>query len=348
MNSNAYPDETKTAEVITSSKRTGRIVLAGGSGFLGKILRRSLSAAGNDVVTLTRTPRSSHEILWDGETLGKWVSQLEGALAVINLAGKSVNCRYTARNRKLIMDSRINSTRILGEAISKCARPPVVWLNSSTATIYKHSLDRVMDEGCTDFRSTAEARDAFSVSVAQAWEKVLSDARTPQTRKTAMRTAMVLGTEEETVFRVLRRLTRWGLGGTMGNGNQYVSWIHEDDFCHAIEWLITHETIEGPVNLTAPEPIPNREMMRTLRCICKRCHGLPAAAWMLEVGALFMRTETELILKSRRVVPGRLLSSGFEFRFPTLETALCDLESRLKKSQGFGVPISSGQHSRIL
>jgi uncharacterized protein (TIGR01777 family) len=241
-----------------------------------------------------------------------------------------VNCRYNERNRRLILDSRVDSTRVLGEAILRCTKPPTVWLNSSTATIYKHLLERAMDER-GEIEATPEAKDAFSVEVAQAWERTFEAAQTPATRKVALRMAMVLGTQAGTVLDVLGRLVRSGLGGRMGTGRQYVSWIHEEDFCRAIEWLISQKDFCGVVNLAAPNPVPNRELMATLRSAYGKSFGLPAARWMLEVGAFFMRTETELIIKSRRVVPGRLLESGFDFRFPKLEEALTDLLPKMKK-----------------
>ena len=326
---NTTESQAKPSEAVTS--RTGRIVLAGGTGFLGKMLRREFSAARNEVVVFTRQPRSKGDIFWDGESLGAWASQLEGALAVINLAGKSVNCRYNERNRKLIMDSRTHSTRVLGEAIAKCQRPPLIWLNSSTATIYKHSIDLDRDETSREFGPTPQAKDAFSVSVAEAWEKTFEQARVGATRKVALRISMVLGTDEGTVFRVFSNLTRFGLGGRMGSGKQYVSWIHEVDFRRAINWIIAHENLEGPINLTAPSPVPNREMMQIFRRVWGMPIGLPATEWMLELGALVMGTETELILKSRRVVPRRLLESGFKFSFPKFEEAARDLEAKLKK-----------------
>jgi uncharacterized protein (TIGR01777 family) len=204
-------------------------------------------------------------------------------------------------------------------------------LNSSTATIYKHSLDRVMDEDSTDFSSTPEARDAFSVQVTRSWEQAFEEAVAPATRKVALRISMVLGTMEGTVFRVLRRLARAGLGGKMASGRQFVSWIHEEDFCRALEWLIKRTDLSGAVNITAPNPVPNLELTQTLRRVVGRRIGLPASRWMLELGAIFLRTETELILKSRRVVPRRLLASGFQFRFPTILAALEDLEEKVKK-----------------
>jgi uncharacterized protein (TIGR01777 family) len=305
-----------------------RIVLAGGSGFLGALLTEYFEARGIEVIVLTRNGRSQATMQWDGATAGPWVECLNGARALVNLAGRSVNCRYNKRNRRLIMNSRVNSTRILGEAIARCSRPPAVWLNASTATIYKHSFSRPMDEANGEIASTPEAKDAFSVQVACEWEKTLAAAQTPNTRKIALRTAMVFGKTKGTVFDVLRRLVRLGLGGKMAGGNQFVSWLHEEDFCRSIEWLINDSELTGAVNICAPHPVPNREMMSAIRQVCGVPFGLPAARWMLELGAVFLRTETELIIKSRRVVPGRLLASGFSFHFPRLPEALQNLCAR--------------------
>ncbi|MGA2499469.1 MAG: TIGR01777 family oxidoreductase [Tepidisphaeraceae bacterium] len=306
-----------------------KIVLPGGSGFLGGIIAPAFVSAGWDVVILARhperiTPRA-RVIAWDGRTIGPWAAELEGATAILNLAGRSVNCRYNATNRRTIMDSRIDSTRILGRAIAACSCPPRVWLNSSTATIYRHSLDQPMDESTGQIGSTLEVNDAFSIEVATAWERELVAADTPRTRKLALRTAMVFGRGGGGVFSVLCRLVRLGLGGRMASGRQYVSWIHEHDFCRAIQWLIDHPDVSGPVNLAAPHPVSNADMMRIFRRQCRMPIGLPAARWMLEVGTFLMRTESELVIKSRRVVPGRLLASGFQFRFPDLESTLADL-----------------------
>jgi uncharacterized protein len=313
--------------------KTKRIILAGGSGYLGHVLTAAMSRQGYEVVILTRSPKSARsaarEISWDAKTLGPWANELDGAAAVINLTGRSVNCRYNDANRRLILASRVLSTKALGEAISRCAAPPPVWLNCSTATIYKHSFDREMDES-GEIAGDKDAKDEFSVEVAQAWEGALEQAQTPATRKIPLRLSMVFGPKDGTVFRVLRRLARWGLGGSMAGGRQYVSWIHEENFCDAVEWLLTHENLTGPFNVAAPNPVTNREMMATLRRVVGAPFGLPAARWMLEVGAFFLRTETELMLKSRRVVPGKLLASGFQFKFPRLADAMADIEQRIK------------------
>ncbi|MGB0581943.1 MAG: epimerase [Limisphaerales bacterium] len=248
----------------------------------------------------------------------------------MNLAGRSVDCRYHARNRRLIMDSRVKSTRVLGQAIAQCQLPPRVWLNSSTATIYEHSYETPMDEWKGRVRATPEAKDEFSLEVAKAWENAFAECHAPDTRKVAMRTAMVLGTEDGGVYRVLRRLTRLGLGGAMGDGRQFVSWIHADDFCRAADWLISEAATCGVVNVTAPNPLVNHEMMNLLRGKLGVPFGLPAAKWMLEIGAFLLSTETELIIKSRRVIPRRLEQDGFRFRYRHFEQAVAALERKLE------------------
>ena len=309
-----------------------KIVIAGGNGFLGRLLADWLIDQDFMVTVLSRRPAEVAPgvrlALWDGESLGDWTQEFESAMAVVNLAGRSVNCRYTRKNRRKILDSRLRSTRAIGQAIAACKAPPRVWLNSSTATIYKHSLDRPMDDLTGEIGATAEANDEFSIEVATAWEHAVDEAATPNTRKAVLRIAMVLAPERGTVFDVLHRLVQFGLGGTMGRGDQFVSWIHGEDFCRAVGWLIDRADLSGPVNLAAPEPLPNRELMRLLRRLCKMPIGLPAKRWMLEIGAFFLRTESELILKSRRVVPRRLLDSGFAFDFPTAESALANIVSR--------------------
>jgi uncharacterized protein len=314
--------------------KTKRVILAGGSGFCGRLLAKTLSAKGCEIVVLTRSPKvvagRVRVVSWDARNLGEWTRELEGSHAVINLCGRSVNCRYTKANRQLILESRVLSTKVLGEAIARCAEPPKAWLNASTATIYKHSFECEMDE-TGEIAADVDAKDEFSVEVAQAWEGALNQARTPATRKIALRMSMIFGPEPGTVFRVLRRVARLGLGGSMGGGRQFVSWIHEEDFCRAAEWLLTHENLNGPFNLASPNPVTNREMMATLRRVAGAPFGLPAARWMLEAGAFVLRTETELMIKSRRVVPGKLLASGFRFNFPGLEEAMVEIQKRLAK-----------------
>ena len=254
--------------------------------------------------------------------------EFEGADAVINLAGRSVNCRYTPENRRLITESRVDSTRVVGQAIAHAKHAPAVWLQASTATIYAHRYDAPNDEA-TGIVGGSEpgAPDTwrFSIDVATVWERALDEAVTPQTRKVKLRSAITLSPDPGGIFDVLSGLVRRGLGGRSGDGRQFVSWIHEEDFVRSIYWLIEHGEIEGPVNLAAPNPVVNAEFMRVLREAWGVRIGLPAAKWMLEIGAIFMRTETELILKSRRVVPKRLLAGGFSFKFPTWPEAARNL-----------------------
>jgi hypothetical protein len=307
------------------------IVIAGGTGFLGRALTAYFRNAGYEIIILTRSPKTTadgiREIAWDASTAGEWTRELEGARAVINLVGRSVDCRYNERNRRLILYSRINSTRVIGQAIAKCETPPPVWLNASTATIYKHTFGPAWTES-GETGATPAAHDTFSIEVATAWERALDEAQTPLTRKVALRSSMVFGPGNNSVFPVLRRLTRLGLGGRMGSGRQFVSWIHETDFCRALDWLLTHNRLSGPVNVCAPHPLTNEEMMKMFREVLGVPLGLPAAEWMLEIGAFFLRTETELLIKSRRVVPGRLVESGFAFQFPQLRQAVEDLQTR--------------------
>lgn len=261
--------------------------------------------------------------------MGDWTKELDGARALINLAGRSVNCRYNAHNRREILGSRVQSTQVLGQAIAQCRQPPQVWLNASTATIYKHTFDRQMDEATGEIGATPEAKDEFSIEVARAWEETLDKQPTSSTRKVAMRMAMVFAPDQGGVYRTLRELARWGLGGRIAGGRQFISWIHEADLCNAVEWLMDRDDFSGPVNLASPNPIPQREMMRLIRRECGVPFGLPASRRMLEFAAFIHRTEAELILKSRRVVPGRLQAAGFQFRFPRMEDAVREIEGRL-------------------
>lgn len=300
-----------------------RIVIPGGTGFLGSMLTEHLAARGYEIVVLTRSPGPStvtvRQVVWDGASLGAWAQELEGATAVINLAGRSVNCRYNESNRRAIYASRLRSTAVIGVAIAACRRPPHVWLNSSSATIYRDARDRPMDE------TTGEIGAGFSVDVCQKWEQAFAEAATPHTRKVALRTAIVFGHGRGGPFEAFHRLVRYGLGGKQGDGTQYVSWIHSEDFARAITWLLAHESLSGVFNLAALQPLPNHEFMHAFRQACHQPIGLPATKWMLELGAFFLRTETELLLKSRRVVPRRLLESGFQFNFSDWHSAVIDL-----------------------
>jgi hypothetical protein len=315
--------------------RALRIVLPGGSGQVGQMLARHFQERGDHVTVLTRGPYTApwQTVHWDALNPGPWTETLEGADVCINLTGRSVNCRLTKANRRAMYDSRIGSTRLLNRVIAGLANPPRVWLNASTATIYRHALDRPMDEATGELggnelvgaKRRAPETWNFSVGLAKDWEAALFDAETPRTRKVALRSAITFSPTAGNAFQVFINLVRAGLGGTQGNGRQYVSWIHETDFAHAVAFLIDHEEIAGPINIAAPNPVPNREFMAGLRDAWDMPNGLPAPAFAIEIGAFFLRTESELVLKSRRVVPGRLLDAGFQFEFPEWSEAAEDL-----------------------
>ena len=250
---------------------------------------------------------------------------------MINLAGRSVNCRYNQANRREIMESRIITTRLVGDAIGKASDPPKLWMNASTATIYRHAVDRPMDEvdgeiGGGEAHLPSSWR--FSYDVATSWERAFVACETPRTRKIALRSAIVMSPDRGGAFETLLNLVRAGLGGSAGSGRQFVSWIHDADFAAAVEFLIARGDLDGCINVSSPQPLPNRDFMAALRRAYGAPIGLPATDWMLEVGAFFLRTETELILKSRRVVPRRLVEAGFEFRFPEWSVAAADLVRR--------------------
>jgi uncharacterized protein len=338
-----------------------RIVIPGGSGQVGRMLAQYFQEQGHRVVVLTRGPYAAPwpTVHWDGQSLGPWVETLEGADVCIHLSGRSINCRSTARNRRELYDSRIGPTRLLHQAVASLANPPRLWMNASTATIYRHSLDKPMDEATGEIggneimpapsiahllpRSLASMlpRSLFSprrapekwnwtVQLVRDWESAFFSIETPRTRKIALRTSLVFSPEPGNVFAVLSGLVRTGFGGTQGSGWQYVSWIHEADYARALEFLIGHEEIEGPVNLASPGPLPNREFMAGLREAWDMPNGLPAPAPLLGIGMFFLRSESELVLKSRYVVPGRLLHAGFDFLFPEWPTAAEDLVDRWK------------------
>jgi uncharacterized protein (TIGR01777 family) len=307
-----------------------RIVIPGGTGQVGQILARHFHSNNHSVTVLSRSPHQApwRVVPWDGLTPGPWVDELENSDLCINLAGRSVNCRYHPANRCAIFDSRVQSTQLLNQVIASLNNPPPVWLNASTATIYRHSLDRPMDEANGELGGNEPgAPDTwnFSIQVAKAWEVAFFSTPTPRTRKLALRSAMTFSPDPGGVFDVFLNLVRHGLGGTNGPGNQFVSWIHEIDFIRSIELLIATHDFTGVVNLASPNPLPNREFLRAIREAWGTRIGLPTASWMIEIGTFLMRTESELILKSRQVVPGRLLAAGFQFTFPDWQEAAHDL-----------------------
>ncbi|MFB4193786.1 epimerase [Streptomyces carpaticus] len=310
-----------------------RYVIAGGTGQLGRIVDRALTAAGHDVTILTRGPSREREVYWDAATTGPWTRVLHGSDVVLNLAGRSVGCRYTDANLRSMMDSRVRSAEVIGQAISESRRPPALWLQMSTATIYAHRYDAPNDEATGVIGGRERGVPgywAYSVLIARNWERVQEAAPTPYTRKVALRSAMVMSPDPGGVLDRLLWLARLGLSGPVAGGNQYVSWIHDEDFVRALEFLTARTELSGPVNLASPGPVPQREFMRELRTAWGRRPGLPATAWMAEIGAFALRADTELLLKSRRVVPGRLLEAGFDFRHPHWPAAARDLVHRVR------------------
>jgi len=319
-----------------------KIIIPGGSGHLGTLLTRAFREKGHDVIVLTRS-RNQAGVLWDGRTLGPWATLLDGADAVVNLAGRSVDCRYNARNREEILRSRVESTRVLGEAIAACTNPPPVWLQASTATIYAHRFDAGNDEyngilGGDEPGAPETWR--FSIDVAKAWEEAFDTAATPATRKVKMRTAIVMCAAQGGAFHKMRRHVRMGFG-RFGDGRQYVSWIHERDFVRAVDWLIGHDRVEGIVNIAAPHPLPVAELMEAIRHEENVPLHVPVPKWMVEIGAWLLRTESELVLKSRRVVPRRLRELGFPFEFPRWPAAARDLCASVR-----GLPVARAERGQ--
>jgi hypothetical protein len=320
-----------------ASFRPLRVVIAGGTGLIGQLLARHFHEQGHRVTAIARHPKSSEwpVVVWNGYDLGDWARVLEGSDVVINLAGRSVNCRYNAANRREILNSRTITTGLIGQAIARASEPPPLWLNASTATIYRHSLDVPMDETKGEIggnEPNIPAKWGFSIDVATAWERAFFAAEVPHTRRIALRSAMVMSPGEGGPFDLLLRFVRWGLGGSSGSGRQYISWIHDVDFIRAIQFLISREDLSGVINVASPNPTPNRKFMSCLRrSWCTSYIGLPTPHPVLAIGAAILRTETELILKSRRVVPRRLLDAGFDFHFPNWRGACQDLVARWRQ-----------------
>lgn len=327
------------SSLLSSDTKRLRIVIPGGSGQVGQILARHFHSQGHAVTVLSRSAATTpwRTIPWNGRDLGNWVQEIDGADVIINLAGRSVNCRYTTANRQEIMDSRVLPTRVIGQAIAQTSAPPALWINASTATIYRHALDRPMDEATGELggaEPVAPSTWRFSIDVATSWEWEFFAAATPGTRKIALRSAIIMSPDQGGAFSILSKLVRAGLGGKAASGDQFVSWVHDADFVRAIDFMIAQEHLDGCINVCAPGPLSNREFMRALRHAWGARIGLPATRWMLEIGAFFLRTETELILKSRRVVPQRLPDAGFEFCFTDWLSAARDLVERWRKKEG--------------
>jgi uncharacterized protein (TIGR01777 family) len=297
----------------------GRIILAGGTGFLGRALAHAWLSRGAEVVVLTRRPRpdgGAREVAWDGRTPGAWGRELEAATAVVNLAGRSVDCRYTPENRRAVLESRVYSVRAIGEAIGACIRPPRVWVQAGSLAVHGNAGDRVLDD-------TSPPGEGFSADVCRSWEAAFEEWPTPRTRKVFLRIAFVLG--RGGALATLARLARLGLGGTIGPGRQYVSWLHVDDFVRLVDWAIARDEATGVYAATGPLPVRNAVFMRTLRRAVRRPIGAPAPAWAVRLGARLLGTEPELALHGRRGIPRRLLAEGFVFRHTDLDRALADL-----------------------
>jgi hypothetical protein len=332
-------------DTLVPTSRPLRIVLPGGSGQVGQMLARHFQELGHKVTVLTRGPYSApwQTVHWDGVSVGDWIATLEGADLCINLTGRSVNCRQNAANRREIYESRIQSTRLLGRVIAGLSAPPRVWMNASAATINPRALDAdgvdlPVEEAAFDLQEKLSkepwaARRGFSARVARDWEAAFFAAETPQTRKIALRSAVVFSPAQGSAFAVLSNLTRFGLGGTQGSGRQFVCWIHEADYARAVDFLAAREDLQGPFNLAAPSLLTNREFMAALRWAWDVPNGLPAPALAIRLGAIFLSTEPELVLGSCRAVPGRLLEAGFEFEFPEWAEAAEDLVRRWKNRE---------------
>jgi uncharacterized protein (TIGR01777 family) len=304
-----------------------KIVIAGGTGFIGAGL---IDYFGNDnnIIILTRHPQADHGrvsyIAWDGKTPGAWAAQLENTDLLINLTGKSVNCRYTPENKQEIYDSRTHATQALAAAIQTLQQPPALWINAASATIYRHSEDRPMDE------FTGEIGEGFSVDVCKRWESIFNNITVPGTRKAILRIAVTIGPQGGVMLPYLN-LVKFGLGGYQGTGKQLFSWIHITDVCRMMEWLYEHPELEGTFNCSAPNPVTNRQFMKAIRQAAGHLFGFPATTWMLGIGARLIGTETELLLKSRWVVPTRASQAGFVFDYPQLQPAMDHIIQQLPR-----------------
>ena len=304
-----------------------KIVLAGGSGYLGIALASYFMHKAKEIVILTRQVYPKNKLAgvryvkWNGKEIGIWQEELNGCDLLINLTGKSVNCRYTKSNRTEILESRLNSVNVLGAAIKNCSIPPKHFIQLASSTIYRHSEDKAMTE------DNGELGEGFSVNVCRQWEQAFTTLEVPtQTIKTLLRVAIVYGAKDG-VFTRLRNLVTLGMGGMQGKGTQYISWIHERDFCRMVEWVFD-ERLDGLFNVASPQPMLNKEHMALLVEVMGAPIAVSQPEWLLEIGARLIGTETELLLKSRYVIPQRALTCGFQFSFPHLKEAFIDLMSQ--------------------
>jgi uncharacterized protein len=320
-----------------------KLIIAGGTGFIGQALAEFFGKE-NQVIVLSRNGVNSHtnnnsRLLlpehgyhityrrWDGTNVEKhWAQELEKADILINLSGKSVNCRYTEKNKKEIFDSRTYPTQILGEAIRNCIEPPKLWINASSATIYRHATDKPQNE------YTGDIENDFSVQVCKQWEKAFYDQRTPFTRKIVLRMAITLG-KGGGVMSPYFKLAKFFMAGKQGDGNQQYSWVHAEDVCRMIEWLYEQKNMEGTFNCVSPNAVTNNIFMHTLRKITGHKIGIPLYSWMLKLGKILVGTEPELLLKSRWVIPTKLLEKGFTFKYNYLEEALQEIVSKTPEKQ---------------
>lgn len=309
----------------------GRVVLAGGSGFLGRFLAEELARRGREVVVLTRAPRNGdgngrvREVAWDGRTTGEWARTLEGAEAVVNLAGRSVNCRYTPANRREIVASRVNAVEAVGRAVLRCSEPPKVFVQAASAAIYGDAGRRVCDE-------TAPAGRGFSVETCVRWEGAFNSLELAGTRKVLLRIGFVLG-REGGALGTLSKLTRLFLGGAVGTGRQYVSWLHAADMNRIFLWAVESREAEGTFNATGPAPLTNAEFMESLRRAHSRPWSPPVPVWAVRLGARLMGTEAELALTGRRCLPERLIENNFKFLYTSLDEALRDIHQKVSSEQ---------------
>lgn len=295
----------------------GKVVLAGGTGFLGRALAKKLDETGYEAVVLSRKYKpvaGAREVRWDGKTVGEWAEELEGAAAVINLSGAPVAKRWTPACRELIVSSRVEPTRAIGEAILACKAPPSVWINASAVGIYGDAGDQLLNED-------SKLGDDFLATTTIAWEKAATDFSLPATRLVLPRIGVVLG-EGGGAFDLLLKLTRCFLGGHLGDGKQWLSWIHVDDLTGIVLWAMEHPGIHGPVNAVAPAPERNRDFMIELRRAARRPWSPPVPAFAIRIAEKFGGPPSDPALASTRASAEKALQAGYRFQFPALRQAL--------------------------